>query len=116
MDSLQQIPLAFASCSIGYKQEHTLPKKLNAIAAAGFSAIELSMPDLVSFANLHLRSDQLPGGSQQSIGDHDFDDLVAAAKVLKTLLDAKGLKVFMMQPFANFEGWAEGSEERKDAW
>ncbi|KAK4500256.1 hypothetical protein PRZ48_008445 [Zasmidium cellare] len=115
MDALEKIPLAYASCSIGCKDEHTLPKRLDAIAGAGFQAIELSMPDLISFANLHLRADKQDGGSKP-IGDHDFDDLVAAAKVLKTMLDAKSLKAFMMQPFANFEGWPEGSPERKDAW
>lgn len=115
MDNLQRIPLAYASCSIGCKEEHILPKKLDAIANAGFQAIELSMPDLVSFANMHLRTDKQQADSEP-IGNHHFDELTHAAKVLKAMLDAKGLKVFMMQPFANFEGWPEGSEERKDAW
>ncbi|KAK4616269.1 3-dehydroshikimate dehydratase [Fulvia fulva] len=114
MDSLQNLPLAYASVSIGYKDEHTLPKKLDAIANAGFQAIELGMPDLVAFANQHLKTGQ-QGGSK-GIGDHDFDDLVSIGKLLKTMLDAKRLKVFMMQPFANFEGWLEASPERKDAW
>jgi hypothetical protein len=50
-----KVPLAYASCSIGCKDEHTLPKKLSAIAAAGFTAIELSMPDILAFAKMHLR-------------------------------------------------------------
>lgn len=115
MDALEKIPLAYASCSIGCKDEHTLPKRIDAIAGAGFRGIELSMPDLVSFANLHLGADKQQAGSN-AIGDHDFEDLVSGVKVLKTMLDAKGLKVFMMQPFANFEGWPEDSPERKDAW
>lgn len=110
MESLKQLPLAYASCSIGCKEEHTLPKRLDAISDAGFTGIELSMPDLVSFANLNIQS------GSQSIGDHDFEALVDAARELKSLLNTKGLKVMMIQPFANFEGWAEGSEERKDAW
>lgn len=32
------------------------------------------------------------------------------------MCDAKGLKILILQPFANFEGWPEGSDERKDAW
>lgn len=108
MDSLDSIPLAYASCSIGCKKEHTLPKKLDAIAKAEFQAIELSMPDLVSFANmLH---------SESTIEDHNFPELTSAARNLKSILDDKKLKVFMIQPFANFEGWSKGSPERVDAW
>ena len=105
--SLQNIPVAFASCSIGCKDEHTLPKKLDAISAAGFGAIELSMPDLLSFASSHLGHE---------VGPYDYDDLCSAARVVKSQCDAKGLKILILQPFANFEGWEEGSEERKDAW
>lgn len=35
---------------------------------------------------------------------------------MKTLVDDRGLNVFLMQPFANFEGWPENSPECKDAW
>jgi len=105
--SLKNIPVAFASCSIGCKEEHTLPKRLDAIAKAGFQAIELSMPDLVSFASMHLKKD---------VGPYDFDDLYSAAKVVKAQCDAKGLKILILQPFSNFEGWKEGSKEREDAW
>ncbi|TKA75811.1 hypothetical protein B0A49_05222 [Cryomyces minteri] len=107
LSSLQNIPTCYASCSIGCKDEHTLPKKLEAISAAGFQAIELSMPDLLSFATMHLRHE---------VGPYDYDDLCAAARVVKTMCEAKGLKILILQPFANFEGWAEGSDERKDAF
>ncbi|KAK4995118.1 hypothetical protein LTR66_004997 [Elasticomyces elasticus] len=107
LSSLQSIPTSYASCSIGCKDEHTLPKKLDAISAAGFHAIELSMPDLLSFASMHLRHE---------VGPYDYDDLCTAAKVVKAQCDAKGLKILMLQPFANFEGWAQGSEEREDAF
>lgn len=106
-ESLKNIPVAFASCSIGCKEEHTLPKKLDAIANAGFQAIELSMPDLLAFASMHMRKE---------VGPYDWDDLVAAARVVKAQCDAKQLKVLILQPFSNFEGWPEGSDERKDAW
>ncbi|CAK4029754.1 Hypothetical predicted protein [Lecanosticta acicola] len=108
MDDLSSLPLSYASVSIGYKPAHTLPLKLDAIASAGFQAIELGMPDLVSFANLHFKTDK--------ITDHAWEDLTAAARALKPILSAKNLKVLMLQPFANFEGWAENSPERKDAW
>lgn len=112
--SLESLPLSYATCSVGYKDEHTLPQRLEAIAAAGFQAIELSMPDIVSFANLHLRTNELPGTKE--IDDHDFDDLVPISGLIKTMCDAQKLKVLMLQPFANFEGWPADSPERKDAW
>jgi hypothetical protein len=48
----EKIPICYASCSIGYdSSKHTLPKKLAAIAGAGFDAIELSMPDILAYGN-----------------------------------------------------------------
>lgn len=105
--SLQSISASYATVSIGYKDEHTLPKKLNALAMAGFTGIELGFPDLLAFASLHLRHE---------VGPYDYDDLVTAAKVVKAQTDAKEMKVMLLQPFANFEGWPEGSDERKDAF
>jgi sugar phosphate isomerase/epimerase len=117
MEGLEKIPIAYASVSIGYTDEHTLPKKLEAISAAGFQAIELGFPDLLSFANLHLRpGKQEDGQYPEAIKEDDYDSLAAAAKVVKTMCDAKGLKILILQPFSNFEGWPEGSEERRDAW
>ncbi|KAI5358934.1 putative xylose isomerase-like, TIM barrel domain, xylose isomerase-like superfamily [Septoria linicola] len=108
MDALDTIPTAYASCSIGTNPARSLPDRLDAISRAGFHAIELSMPDLVSFANEHFDSND--------IDDHSFSKLEEAAHELKKILDAKNLSVFMMQPFANFEGWEHNSAEHKDAW
>jgi sugar phosphate isomerase/epimerase len=105
--SLTTIPTSFATCSIGCKDEHTLPRRLHAIASTGFTAIELSMPDILSFASLYLKHE---------VGPYDYDDLVTAAHVIKDMCDAKKLKVLMLQPFSNFEGWQKGSEERDDAF
>lgn len=115
MEGLNNLPLCYATVSIGCKPEHTLPKKIDAIAAAGFQAIELGFPDLLSFANQHLRPQEQEDGPD-SIEANDYDSLCSAAKVVKTMCDAKGIKVLMLQPFANFEGWPEGSSERSDAW
>lgn len=107
LESLKSIPASYATVSIGCKDEHTLPKKLDAISGAGFTGVELGMPDLLSFASMHLRHE---------VGPYDFDDLCTAAKVVKAMCDAKEMKVMLLQPFSNFEGWAEGSDERKDAF
>ncbi|KAF3015866.1 hypothetical protein E8E14_007952 [Neopestalotiopsis sp. 37M] len=103
-----QIPTSFATCSIGYKPEaHTLPLKLKAIADAGFEAIELSMPDILAYGK-HLNG--------QEPDERDYDALVEIGKEIKTQVEEHGLKILMLQPFANFEGWPKGSKERQDAF
>lgn len=109
MDSLKDIPLSYATVSIGCRDEHTLPKKLAAIAGAGFNAIELGMPDLVAFANQHLKP-------SKELTAYDYSDLCSAAVVVKTLCEGQNLKIMMLQPFANFEGWPRDSPERQDAF
>ncbi|RYC57540.1 hypothetical protein CHU98_g8676, partial [Xylaria longipes] len=102
-----KVPTSYATCSIGHKATHTLPEKLKAISAAGFDGIELSMPDILSYgAQLH----------GQEPDPADYDALVATSKAIKALADAQDLKVLMLQPFANFEGWPKGSREREDAF
>lgn len=108
-----KVPLCYASCSIGCKPSHTLPKKLDAIAGAGFTAIELSMPDIIDFAN-HCQSQ---GDSQsQPVGPADYDALVTAATSIKSLCASYSLEILILQPFANFEGWPPNSQERSDAF
>lgn len=107
LSPLDGIPVSFASCSIGCKDEHTLPKKLAAISAAGFTAIELSMPDLLAFGSMHLKKE---------VGPYDYDELCTVAKVVKAQCDAQNLGIMLLQPFSNFEGWEEGSKEREDAF
>lgn len=105
--SADQIPLSIATVSIGCDASHTLPKKLSAIASAGFTGIELGFPDLVSFAGEHLRHE---------VASDAYDDLVAAAKVVKAMCEAKKLEIMLLQPFTNFEGWKEGTKEREDVF
>lgn len=114
-DSLASIPISYASCSLGCKPEHTLPRKIDAIASAGFTGMELSMPDIVAFANEHLRPKE-QDQPQNPIGNKDFEDLCATAKLIKTMCKAKGIEIMLLQPFANLEGWPQDSDGRKDAW
>lgn len=111
--SLQSLPLAYASCSLGCKPEHNLLRKIEAIAAARFTGIEVSMPDLVALAN---DSSVQIQQTQRQISTKDFDDLRAVAGTVYERCQQHGLEVMLMQPFANFEGWPENSPERKDAW
>ncbi|TEA19011.1 3-dehydroshikimate dehydratase [Colletotrichum sidae] len=99
-------PISFASCSIGLPR-HTLEQKLAAISSAGFNGIELSFPDLQSFANRHLNKE---------VAEDDYPSLVEAGKLVATLCDELQLNIMVLQPFANFEGWPKGSKEREDAF
>ena len=105
--SLRQIPLAYASCSIGSTSSDTLPRKLEAISAAGFTAIELSFPDIIAYGSSLLGHEVAPD---------NYGELKQVAAEIKKLIAANGLKVMMLQPFANFEGWAAGSVERRNAF
>ncbi|KAJ5717675.1 hypothetical protein N7488_003321 [Penicillium malachiteum] len=105
--SLQQIPLSYASCSIGCGASDTLPRKLEAISKAGFLSIELSFPDILEYGS------QLLG---HIIDPADFSELIPVAGEIRKLCDANALTIMMLQPFANFEGWPKGSIDRDDAF
>lgn len=104
--SLNQIPTSFATVSVGTPDDN-LADKLKAISKAGFSAVELGFPDLVSFASKH---------HGKEIAEDDYDNLCSAGKEVAKLCEKNKLGIMMLQPFANFEGWSKGSDERKDAF
>ncbi|OJD14961.1 hypothetical protein AJ78_04744 [Emergomyces pasteurianus Ep9510] len=105
----QKITLSFATCSISASNpdENTLPRKLEAIAATEFSAVELAFPDLQNFATQLLHRD---------VAADSYTDLCTAAREVSLLHRAVGITVVMLQPFINLEGWARESKERKDAF
>ncbi|KAJ5495877.1 hypothetical protein N7539_000993 [Penicillium diatomitis] len=105
--SLQQIPLSYASCSIGCGASDTLPRRLEAIGKAGFTAIELSFPDILDYAG------QLNG---YEVPPDDYEELAKVTRQIYADCKANGVTVMMLQPFANFEGWPKDSRERKEAF
>ncbi|KAF2876265.1 xylose isomerase-like protein [Massariosphaeria phaeospora] len=107
-ESLQTIPISYASCSLGSPSNPPpLLDRLHAISAAGFSAIELSFPDILAFGSSHLGHDVDP---------KNYDELCTVAAEIKRECQKRKLGIMMLQPFANFEGWPEGSDGRKDAF
>ncbi|ETI22452.1 hypothetical protein G647_06527 [Cladophialophora carrionii CBS 160.54] len=105
-----EIPICYASCSIGHDSEkHTIPEKIKVLAGAGFDAIELSMPDILAYGQQISESKSQPAAK-------DYATLRSVASEIGQLCEKAGLKILMLQPFANFEGWPKDSEERKDAW
>ncbi|KAG8532493.1 uncharacterized protein KY384_002370 [Bacidia gigantensis] len=105
-ESLASIPTSYATASIGTPQT-PLQSKLEAIASAGWQGIELAFPDLLSFASRNLGKE---------VDSHDYDVLCNAGQEVRRLCEGLGLKIVMLQPFSNFEGWKPKSEERKDAF
>ncbi|GJN89361.1 hypothetical protein Rhopal_002341-T1 [Rhodotorula paludigena] len=105
-ESLSQVVLCYASCSLGQPTDD-LPSRLSHLASAGFSHIELSFPDLQAYASSSLSRD---------VGASDWDDLVRGAEGVRRLCDERALGVFILQPFGQFEGWPEGSKERREVW
>ncbi|RYP00669.1 hypothetical protein DL764_006443 [Monosporascus ibericus] len=102
-----KVPTCYATCSIGHKDSHTLPLKLKAIADAGFDAVELSMPDILSYGKMLNGEEPDP---------KDYDKLVQVGKAIREQVRLHNLRILMLQPLANFEGWPKGSEKRKDAF
>jgi sugar phosphate isomerase/epimerase len=72
-----------------------LLKKLKAISVAGFQAIELGFPDLVSFASSHHKRDNK---------EDDYENLCAPGVAVRRLCSTNKLDIMMLQPFPNFEG------------
>jgi sugar phosphate isomerase/epimerase len=105
--SLKDIPLAYASCSIGCGPNDTLPRRLEAISAAGFTAIELSFPDILDYGL------QLKG---HPIAAENYTEILPVAAEIRKLCEANGMGIMMLQPFSNFEGWERGSTDREEAF
>ncbi|KAJ6787348.1 hypothetical protein PWT90_06348 [Aphanocladium album] len=63
---------------------------------ANFDAIEISMPDIVQFAQAQVDAD---------VEEGDIEALLEASKYIKSASETIGLKIMMLQPFARFEGW-----------
>lgn len=109
-----QFPLSFATCSLtAHSKEDTLNKKLKAIALAGFQGIELAFPDLLEYTNQIFNTDTK---NRVIIALDDYTSLCVAAKNVGRMCASLGLKVLMLQPFSNFEGWPRDSKERTEAF
>lgn len=106
MTSPPIVPVAFASCSIGLGR-HTLHQKIEAISQAGFTAIEISMPDLIAYARTLFN---------RRVREDEYDALAEAGRGVRQLAEHHKLKILVLQPFANFEGWKVGSREHKKAF
>ncbi|BFZ55719.1 hypothetical protein PYCC9005_002760 [Savitreella phatthalungensis] len=88
------VPLCYATPSLGMHQSHSLERKLRAIRDAGFAACEIGMPDLENFAK----------SSGQSV-----EQIAPKVGLMCKQLD---LKVLVLQPHSQFEGY-QGAKHRE---
>ncbi|MCJ1339925.1 hypothetical protein MMC09_005217 [Bachmanniomyces sp. S44760] len=124
------IPLSIATVSI-LPASTSLPSKLHAIARAGFNGLELGFPDLLSYAQgtVTTEDEEDEEGSKnedkdkhdepkdkKEIGPYNYTHLCTAATAIKILAQQLNLTIMLLQPFSNFEGWAPGSSKRDDAF
>ncbi|KAF1929723.1 uncharacterized protein M421DRAFT_23767, partial [Didymella exigua CBS 183.55] len=106
--SLCTIPISYATCSLGSPNAPPpLLDRLDAISKAGFSAVELSFSDILSYGQTLLGHEIQP---------NNYAELKKVASRIKKECHKHSLGIMMLQPFANFEGWPEGSDECKDAF
>ncbi|KAL2819595.1 xylose isomerase-like protein [Aspergillus cavernicola] len=107
------IPTSYATCSLN-PPTTPLPSKLKTLASKSpFTGIELSFPDLLSYAStLHNNNTN----TKTEIKPNNYPALCAAASNLRALCTSLNLQVIMLQPFSNFEGWPRGSNERSEAF
>jgi hypothetical protein len=73
--SLTSIPTSFATVSLGAPSD-PLDLKLSVISSAGFEAIELGFPDLVSFASAH---------HKKEVREDDYESLCRAGEEVQKL-------------------------------
>jgi sugar phosphate isomerase/epimerase len=85
--SLDSIPLSFASVSVG-SPDDPLENKLKAISSAGFTAIELGFPDLLSFSK---------NFQKKEIREDDYGNLCKAGTEVKALCKKHNLGIMMLQ-------------------
>lgn len=86
--------LAYSTDSAGMHPSHTLPIKLRAIAAAGFSQAELAFPDLEAYAEQEF-------SGYRKLDDHgngDLDKLLQAAGKVSELCKELGLSILAVHP------------------
>ncbi|EKM57748.1 uncharacterized protein PHACADRAFT_170959 [Phanerochaete carnosa HHB-10118-sp] len=89
---------------------HTLPIKLRAIYDAGFTQVEVGLPDLETYAHQEFNGDynKLDEG-----GKGDLDKLCEAAKKVRGLCHELGIEVLVVHPFSTYEGYGDAQKKKQ---
>ena len=87
--SLQSIPISYATCSLGSPSNPPpLLDRLHAISTAGFTAVELSFPDILSYGQTLLGHEVEPS---------NYDELCKVAGEIKKECDKRSLGLYMIE-------------------
>lgn len=100
--SLEDTRVSYATVSVR-SPENSLEQKIKAISSAGFTGIELEFLDLLGFACRYFNN---------FIQADDYKRLCEAGREVKKLAASYDLRIVMLRPFANFEGWHKAGYER----
>jgi sugar phosphate isomerase/epimerase len=101
---LDDIPLAYATPSLGMHPNHTLERKLRAASKAGFRGVEIGFDDLCSHSKQNTTTFK---------GPDDIPTLLKSAAQVRQLCQSLNLQVLCLQPFQDFEG-AVTAKERQE--
>jgi sugar phosphate isomerase/epimerase len=120
---IRGVPVACCTLAVGFPGAASLPEKLEAIAHAGFDAVELGFPDLQEHAR-HIQGVRREGeGEGAETAADSWSSLGKAAEDLKNLVDNLGIKVLTIMPFGGYGGAfkdakhsREAELERADRW
>lgn len=96
---------AIASMSLGRAWVHGLEHKLSEAAAAGFRGVEIFYEDLEYFARIlaGITTDVTPSANQ----------MIAAARQIRTLCGQNKLEIIGLQPFLFYEGLVDREQHNK---
>jgi 4-hydroxyphenylpyruvate dioxygenase len=98
---------AIASLSLGSCTHHSLPTKISVASALGYQGIEIFFPDFEAFVD-EVKQGQHANLLPFSVPQSSTRDLERACAVaLSTLCKSHNLTIPIIQPFRNFENFAD---------
>lgn len=99
-EPLSSIITAYATASAGMHPSHTLPRKLDAIAAAGFAHAEIAFPDLEAHAASLLPESKGGYKKLDQAGRGDVEKLEQAARDVAAQCARLDMRVLALMPCA----------------
>ncbi|KAK6909912.1 hypothetical protein L486_00436 [Kwoniella mangroviensis CBS 10435] len=121
---LDSFRFGVAAASLGMHPSHTLEQKFAALRNAGFKYTEVGFAGYIDW--LRQEIPDLPdstcpeawgeGGEPDPSDDELWEAMYKKADDLVALAAKYDLKVLMLQPLNQYEGWPQGSEREEWAW
>ncbi|WVW79123.1 hypothetical protein I302_101088 [Kwoniella bestiolae CBS 10118] len=117
---LNSLPIGYATPSLGLNPAHTLEIKFQAMQNNGWKEVELGFGNYVAWVRGRVnlppstcpeewKVDDEPDPSDSTIWQAMYDH----AEELKALAGKYGLRLLMLQPLNQFDGWPKGHEREE---